>query len=352
MRADADLASWLVGLHAVPAGRRVAVVEEPGALLQLRRNGWVDRGTRVFLRAREGYPLPAALDALPLLTGFRGTFGQPGHRIDLDDGYVLQRIPYADAEFRAVELPTELRVWGHEDYSAFLRDFDDAVTDGGFPSHLTNPLTILADEPALGGEDPSSAGIDRRLFVADGGSVSTSPTGPRLGAVDDDPATWAAAIVHRGGDSRAPGGAALGAILSDRDRRDALAERPALRRYLRVVRAQRAARARRRLILRISGFGGRLTPGLPAANGADPVDYPVLASAGSQLWILPGHGTEPELATPEQIAVLETRVCFPDPRDRLIWAFQHLGMTADRYRAVTAALLPESAGLAATAERN
>src|SRR6185312_1112617 len=179
-------------------------------------------------------------------------------RIELGDGYVLQRLPYADAEFESVELPTELRVWGAEDYSAFLRDFDVAMAAGQFPGYLTNPLAILADAEQLVGLPTVEATELRRLFLTQHGEVMVSPTGRPLGVVADGPAAWTRARRHWESTSVAPGSTGLGGVLDDHDRRDALAERPGLARYLRVLRAHRDARRSGRLLSRVSGFGCRL----------------------------------------------------------------------------------------------
>lgn len=344
MRADADLVSWLTGARRAPGGRRVAVIEEPGSLMRLCGSGWVDADTRVFLRARDGNLAPAALRRVPLLCGYRGSFARPGSRIEFDDGYVLERTSYGDAEFRAIELPTEVRVWCPEDFSAFLRDADLAMATGDFPAYLTNPLTILADQPALAGSAQDAGTVADRLFVAAGGQVSASPSGPPVGRVEQEPADWIATAARLEAASPVPGTTALGGLIDDADRRDALAERPALARYLRAIRVQRAARARGRLISRISGFGGRFSPGLPRDTGADgePTDHPMVVRAGSQLWIITGQRDDATPATLEQVGVLEAEACLPDARERLVWAFRQLGITAQRYRDLRSAVLPSA----------
>ena len=174
--------------------------------------------------------------------------------LPLNDGSELALVPYGLGAVAEPGVPTILRVCDEHDFSAYLRDADDAWRTGDFTEVVTEPEWAVADLRALGGPD-LRGGPDARLLVGADGQVRTAPFGLPIGT----PASSLEALRARWQelDRRAGliGGAELGAVLDERDRVEALRERPWLARY--AVASSMLRRARRVGLgaKRVVGFG-------------------------------------------------------------------------------------------------
>ncbi|WP_420124078.1 daptide biosynthesis RiPP recognition protein [Nakamurella sp.] len=205
------------------APRAVAAYGSGSATVWVRQEG-----------AEEPVPAGSARDVVT----FHGSFLADQGQITVPGRPHIDIRPYGVAELADITGPTVLRITDDEDFSAFLRDADRSRAGGPFPAHLTDRRVLLADLAGLGAPAERSGPADRLLIRPDG-TVSTSPTGGRLGRVGDDPADlerqWRG---HLAG-SRRPCPVCLSGVLAERDRVDALAERPWLGDYLRAVEQRR-----------------------------------------------------------------------------------------------------------------
>jgi hypothetical protein len=172
----------------------------------------------------------------------------------------------------SVDRSAVLRVCDEHDFSAYLRDADQAWHSGVFTDAATNPLLALADLRALGGPD-AGGGPDVRVLVGADGQVRSSPFGLPIGRIDtplvDLRRRWRELDLRRG----VPGGVDLGEVLDEDDRADAVRERPWLGRYAfaaALVRHFRAVGSR-------SGTTSRLD-----AASARPADSPRVTVATAQ----------------------------------------------------------------------
>jgi hypothetical protein len=209
------------------------------------------------------------------VVGYEGSLAEPGGDLSVDDEFFLQTQDYASAGYMSVIGATLVRIVERADLDAFLDDADRARADGTFPTHVTSPAVQLADLAALGG-DPGQDGPRTRLYVDADGTVAVSPWGAPLGtiadgldALDDRWQRLAEAAAH-------PCELALGRAVPAAAGAAAAAERPWLGRYLAAVDALRELHARGIADIRVSGFGGRLSPALAELpDGAD-TDVPLL----------------------------------------------------------------------------
>lgn len=166
-----------------------------------------------------------------------------------------------------------LRIDDDHDLSAFLREADRAMSTGIFADHLLRPDTLVGDLSCLGA-DFAAAGPDHRLWVAADGHVSTSRSGAELGRIDEPPGAVAARWRARNDDGARPCAVGLAKVLDERDRAEALADRPWMGRYHSVVRAMRRLRGRGLSPVAASGFGRRLDRRVAAAQPGPVVDDP------------------------------------------------------------------------------
>lgn len=278
------LTDWLTGLRSSSraGSRRTVVVAAPHVLGDLIDQGLVDENTDLFL-GDAGVPAgpPAVTAEWELPRTFTGSFTLFDSDILLDNGYRMLLRQYGTAEFHCLETPTALRVTDAHDLSAYLRDADEAWSDGVFARHITHPNAITADLAALGGGAQRSGPADR-LYVFPDAAVSTSPTGSVLGTAADQLPMIIARWQHANQISAHPDATGLARVVDERDRTDALTERPWISRYLLAVNAIRAVRRSHRIPDRVSGFGGRLTPGLAAPTAPDDLLAPVLLRVGNE----------------------------------------------------------------------
>ena len=270
------LEHWFTGIIASDPGadHRNRVVVVAATDLADRAVAAFDDGVSTVLGPRAGHVQSRHQESR--VVGYRGSFLPADGRVTLPAAVTIELRSYGLAEFGEMAGPTVLRVADDEDFSAYLRDADAARLDGLFAGHLTNRQALVADLAALGGQAERSGPRDRLLIRPDG-TISTSPTGGAIGRLGESTAdldrTWREHVSC----SVAPCPVCLSAALPERDRADALRERPWLGRYLTAVQALRAADRDGHTVRRVSGFGGRISPTLPWSSSVlDPVDAPVI----------------------------------------------------------------------------
>ncbi|MGW2483977.1 daptide biosynthesis RiPP recognition protein [Streptomyces sp. NPDC001571] len=246
------------------SGTGVLVLESAEHLERVLRSDLVGPGTTVFVPGEAG-------DASgPVVVGYEGSPSESGAEFSLvsDAGdFFLQLQSYGISEYMSVVGPTLVRVADPADFGAYLADADRARQEGVFADFLTHPVIQLGDLAALGA-DASADGPGLRLYANRAGELSTAPGGRRLGAVGDGMAGLEAEWARINAASTHPCAVALGAVLPERERAAALAERPWLGRYLAAVEAIRRLRFDGSAVPRVSGFGHRLTAGLPEGTAA------------------------------------------------------------------------------------
>ena len=271
------IARWISGAtgdlgSTTGATGRTVVVDSDEWIPVLLSSGMIDATAALIHRGSD--PGVAAAGSSRTYTG---TFTDPGAELIFADGFRLRQIRYGLADFTCLDAPTAFVLVDEHDFSAFLRDADNAWQTGVFANHVTHPLAVLANIAALGGPR-ELAGPDHRVYVCAEGSISTSPFGSPLGTAAERPAVvtgrWIDA--HRSDpiDSNS-----LARVLPVNDRIDAIRERPWLGRYFEAIAVLRAIRGENLAPGRVSGFGGRLAgPGTP--DTADAVGTPVLVQVG------------------------------------------------------------------------
>lgn len=210
---------------------------------------------------------PGEHDDLAGVVGYGGSLAEPGADLSIGDDFYLQTQDYASSAFMSVLGPTLIRITDGDDFSAFLTDVDRARADGVFPDFAIAPSVFIADLPALGA-GPGSDGPGLRLHVNAQGVISTSPNGSPLGALGASFAELVDAWERINTASSLPCGVCLAAAVPDSERTPALVSRPFVGRYLTAVDALRMMTANEMGGVRVSGFGGRLTPGLTVEDDA------------------------------------------------------------------------------------
>lgn len=319
---------WLTGLPdgtpAAQEGVRTVVVEDAALVPALVASGLLDIHSRLIVPVVDSWLPEPALSAVAF---YRGTFASIDSRLEFSNGHHLTTRHYGAAEFLSYDVQTVLRITDADDFSAYLRDADRAWTTGRFPDHLTHPSVIVADLASLGGRADRS-GPHQRLFVFRDATVSTSPTGAVLGDTNDGIATLDERWRQANEISPYPDAVPLETIVSDDDRSAALLERPWLQRYLVAVAVIRLVREGHRLPDRVSGFGGRISAGLPGPTGPDPGDAPVLLRIGRTHQ---AHDPVTGLGlaiSATSVAMIESLLSHPDGGDAAQWCVVHLGIAA------------------------
>lgn len=162
---------------------------------------------------------------------FTGSFLAAESELRFDNGFRLRQSHYGTADFLPLDVPTVLRVSDDDDFSAFLRDADLAMTRGRFARGVSHPLTVIADACGLGAPG-DGAGPAHRIYIGPSGTVSTSPTGRQLGTAGEPweliERRWREANAL----TRRPCAVCLAGAVNEHDRSEALAERPWLAAYL------------------------------------------------------------------------------------------------------------------------
>lgn len=244
---------WASGIEADET-RPVVVTAHSRWVEPLLAGGLINEDSDVYVPEDETF-VPVTRTTV----GYRGDFADPRGVLSFSDGLIINQSPYGLASLIWLEEPTILRIVDDNDFSAFLRDADVAHKTGQFALHAVHPGTAIADLAALGGPFGMS-GPDRRAFVSADGSVSTSPAGRILGDASESRMTlqarWSA--INTGSDR--PCAVCLASI-SDRDRTEALAERPWMDSYIAAMTTLRATARTRQWTLeqmveaRIPEFG-------------------------------------------------------------------------------------------------
>ncbi|MFD3544165.1 daptide biosynthesis RiPP recognition protein [Streptomyces sp. NPDC058655] len=246
------------------SGTGVLVLENADHLAQVLRSDLVDLHTTVFAPGHTGS------SEGPAVVGYEGSPSESGAEFSIpsDSGdFFLQLQSYGISEYMSVVGPTLVRVADPADFDAYLSDADRARQDGVFADFLTHPVIQLGDLCALGA-DATADGPRLRLYVNRAGELSTSPGGSRLGTLGDGLAALQAEWARINGASAHPCAVSLGTVVPEAERAAALAERPWLSRYLAAVEAARRLRFDGSAVPRVSGFGHRLTAGLPDGDAA------------------------------------------------------------------------------------
>ncbi|WP_409496661.1 daptide biosynthesis RiPP recognition protein [Amycolatopsis sp. cmx-11-12] len=226
---------------------------------------------------------PAPAGGVRNVVVYEGGVSTPGDELLIGDGLLVSSQDYLSTPFVVATGATIVLVTGAEDYDAYLQDADLARRTGVFVDQLLQPGVFLADQCALGSTHPCAGAA--RLYVATSGDVYTAPGGQRLGTVESDvDHLIEAAVAPTSGDLCLNGVVAAESV--DRAR----AERPWLSRYLRALDVLGGLGTTGRTGYRVSGFGGRLTAGLPTALD-EPTDAPlVLWNDDEHLICDPGQG--------------------------------------------------------------
>ncbi len=246
---ESQIFPWATGVDGHDALTPVVVVATDQWIPQLSAGGFLGPGAQLFRpasAAAEASGTSVGVGAPPSWAAadqgrahtFEGDFTDPGSELRLSDGTRLAQSRYGLAQFSWLDTPAILRITDDDDFSAFLRDADVAKATGQFAAHTIHPTTVIADLAALGG-GTESAGPSHRLFVFADGAVSTSPTGLPLGTVADSPAELNARWRELNAQSSRPCAICLGRAVGERDRLDALAERPWMDGYVNALRTLR-----------------------------------------------------------------------------------------------------------------
>jgi len=333
--AEHPLEAWLTGLSTRPGTpfvtsgfdvERTVVVEDAELVPQLLATNLLSRNSRLLVRLPAADPPPAAHGRFGT---YAGTFADADSDLTFDSGYRLHARPYGSAEFLTYDAPKALRVTDSDDFSAYLRDADAAWSTGEFPEHVTHPNAIIAELSALGGP-ADHAGPAFRLFVAQDGSVSTSPTGIALGSVGDAIEDLVQRWHLLNSASGFPDAVGLARVVDDTDRVAALRERPWIGRYLTAVGAVRGIRAEHRMPSRVSGFAGRITDGLPRSKEPDVSGAPLLLQVGRSLFAYdPVTGARLSLSG-VAVAIVESLLAHPDQAHAAQWCTRSLGISQDK----------------------
>ncbi|MEU1849788.1 daptide biosynthesis RiPP recognition protein [Streptomyces sp. NPDC019990] len=328
LQAPDRLQRWFRGHYDRAADTALEVVAEPGAdLSALAASGLLDADGVVFAEpgTADGLPVPA----VPV----EGSVLNCGDDLVVADELHIQVFDYVSLGFVALVGCTVVRITGEDDLESFLADADAAVTGDGLPQWLVHPSVVLADTPALAGAAPSGVA---RLYVAENGMVRTAPGGADLAPLADGAAAVRAAAAARTADPALDGVLPAGALERAR------AERPWLPRYLRALDAARTLSTVAAGPVRISGFGMRLCPGVPA-EPVESTDLPLIARAedGTCFLLYPDSGRTFKVS--QDVALLaEAKMVCGDEREAHTVAAAALGIDVDAVRGSYSRLtLPE-----------
>lgn len=230
---------------------------------------------------------------------------RPGSDLVFGDGLTVRVRHYGVADFEALDAPTALIVSDDDDFSAYLRDADEAFGHGRFANHVTHPAAVVANLASLGGR-ADAAGPQHRMYLDDDGVIRTSPTGCGLGVAQDGVTALQLRWQRSNAGSARPDAAGTADAIDDDDRVTALAERPWIGRYVAILSALRQSRLGGRNARAVSGFGRRLTNGLPLGGVIDAVDAPVLAQFGSTFKALDAASGRSVALDADQVRALES----------------------------------------------
>lgn len=252
----ANLMSWARGADAPNGSSKVVVLEDASLLSDVMQHEFLDTGTAMFV---PGAGHPPAVGSGAQMFSYVGDFRDPDADIQIGEDFYVQQQSYALSAFVPVGGPTILRAGSDNDLAAFYRDADTARSAGKFPAALLHPQSLLGDVPALGFV-PRSVEV-AHVYVSASGDVLTSPSGIRLGALDDSHQDWSR--------SWASGMYEVG-------QRPDVRERPWIARFMLAADALRHATVRGLQGMHVSGFGGHLVPALDQVEDRVPATTSLL----------------------------------------------------------------------------
>ncbi len=255
-----QLSAWFAG---EVAGARTAahsvLVQSGGDVRAVVESGLLAPGACVF--AADAHVVAAGPAELPEGGGPRaveveGGVEYSGDELVMSGNLYVQVFDYGSLPYLSVAGPTVVRVTGPEDHEAFLDDADRALRDGVWSEGLAHPSVQLADLTTL--VSPTKDTGLGRLYVTADGQVRTGVGGQDLGPVTAGSEALRAALDAGAGDP------SLGSVVPDDVLRAGAAERPWLGRYAKALEVRRRLAPKYGTDVRVSGFGGRFTEGLPA----------------------------------------------------------------------------------------
>jgi hypothetical protein len=273
----ARLCAWFAGGSAVAGGSSGDVLVEPGgdpdAVLAA---GLLPSGGRLFAASAPTRPSPVVRIAV------EGGLEHPGDELVLAGELYVQTFDYGSLPYLSIAGPTVVRITCAEDHAAFLADADLAAERGVWVEALSHAAVQLADAATLAAPDrwPGTG----RLYVTAAGAVRTGVGGSDLARVEDGAAALAGALAAHGGDPT------LDAVVERSVLLAGAAARPWLGRYLRAVEVRRCLSGRFGGPTAVSGFGMRLTAGLPTVPVEAP-DAPLIVENGGTAYAVMNGGT-------------------------------------------------------------
>ncbi|MEV0449773.1 daptide biosynthesis RiPP recognition protein [Streptomyces sp. NPDC050600] len=275
-RAD-RLSAWFSGDDTAGARAEAVLVQSGGDLRTLAASGLCAPGAQVFSDGPAEDLDGTGLRHVPV----EGGVEHAGDELILSGGLYVQVFDYGSLPFLSVAGPTVVRVMSPEDHDAFLDDADRAVQEGAWPEGLAHASVQLADVGTL--VAPARRAALGRLFVTAGGQVRTGVGGADLGAVEQGPDALLSVLADHGGDP------SLDAVVPRERTVAAATARPWLERYARALDIRRRLTPKWGPDIRISGFGGRFTPG-PAALPVEDATHPLLVRTADAAYAVPSAG--------------------------------------------------------------
>lgn len=260
-------------------GTLAVVLERQQHLEPLVEAGVVGADTRVFA--------PGIADGAhdrvgATLLGYDGSLSDAGGDVQIGANFFLQSQDYGTSEYLSLIGTTLVRIVDESDFATFLEDADRARETGEFADFATHPLVRICDITSLG-SPALEAGPALRIYVDAAGEISTSPGGATLGEVGLGLDELAGAWKSGNADSDQTCAVSLARAVPEETRAAELRSRPWLGGYHTAISGLRDLRGRNLAELksvRVSGFGGRLSPEL-----ADVASYESARSdAPALLW--------------------------------------------------------------------
>ncbi|MFF3110445.1 daptide biosynthesis RiPP recognition protein [Kitasatospora sp. NPDC057904] len=211
-----------------------------------------------------------------------GGLAHPGDELSVADEVYVQTFDYCSLPYLSIAGPTVVRITGEADHAAFLADADRAAHGGVWAAALGHSSVHPADIGALAA--PARRPGTGRLYVTTDGTVRTGIGGSDLARVEDGAEAVAMALAAHGGDPTLDGVLERSVLLAG------AASRPWLGRYLRALDVRRRLAGRFGGEPTVSGFGVRLTPGLPTAP-VEAVDAPLITEHDGTCYAGPADGS-------------------------------------------------------------
>ncbi|PZE40733.1 hypothetical protein DEJ21_01930 [Curtobacterium sp. MCSS17_006] len=272
--------SWMQGAQATRSRQRVAFVQSAGLAEAVATSPFGRGFDVVFASDAEDHDT----DGAPIV-GFSGELVEDGE-VRLGDDLIIQFQNYAVAEFLSFPGPTVLVPQTGRDLEAFAANLTTARASGVFPDVLTDPQVVIGDRCAwVGGTVPLEPDF---VFVAEDGTVSSSPWGPQFGRLADGEFSPETDSAERSG----PDGALH---------------------FLQAVEALRYATARGLSGLSVSGYGAYLDSGTsPASERPEPTPGAVLLFDREQQLLHVSARHKTYSLTPDLASLVELQLRFGD----------------------------------------